>query len=77
MRITATIDIDDDLLAAAKALADRTGASLGRALSELARRGLRRASSARAGEDGTVFRVSADAAAITTEDVEHALGDWP
>ncbi len=39
MRITVTID--SDVLAVARALAERNGTSLGRALSELARRGFR------------------------------------
>ena len=36
-----TVTIDDDILAVARAIAGRNGSSLGRALSELARRGLR------------------------------------
>ena len=36
-----TVTIDDDVLAVARALADRTGCSLGSALSELARRGFK------------------------------------
>ena len=36
-----TVTIDDDVLAVARALADRDGTSLGTALSELARRGFK------------------------------------
>jgi hypothetical protein len=36
-----TIDIDDEVLAAARALSAESGVSLGAAVSELARRGLR------------------------------------
>lgn len=75
MRIT--VEIDDDVLSATKALAERRGISLGSALSELARHGFRRASLARKGEDDTVFDVPSDAEAITTEDVRRALADQP
>ena len=36
-----TVTIDDDVLAAARALAARKGVSVGRVLSDLARRGIR------------------------------------
>ena len=72
-----TVTIDDDVLAVARALAERDGCSLGSALSELARRGFR--SDVRGGNtgDGTMFAVSDDAEPITSEDVYRALGDWP
>ena len=71
-----TVTIDDDVLAVARALAERTGSSLGGALSELARRGFRSAESA-AGEDGTVFAIADDAEPITSDDVYRSLADWP
>ena len=69
--------IDDDVLAVAKALAERNGSSLGKALSELARRGFRSGNEAGDGGDGTVFAVAPDAEPITSDDVYRALGDWP
>jgi len=71
-----TVTIDDDVLAVARALAARTGGSLGSALSELARRGFRKAKFAE--DDGIpVFRVAAGAGPITSEDVHGALDEWP
>ena len=64
-------------MAVARALADRTGCSLGSALSELARRGFRGTTSGESKMDGTVFAVAADAEPITSEDVYRALSDWP
>ncbi len=73
----ATVTIDDDMLAAARALAARKGYSLGRALSELARRGFTSATPVRKREDDTVFAVPADATTITNGDVHRSLADWP
>ena len=71
-----TVNIDDDVLAVARALADRRRSSLGSALSELARRGFKAATVS--DEDGVpVFRVASDAGPITSEDVQGALDDWP
>lgn len=75
MRIT--VNIDDDVLAVARVLAKRNGSSLGRALSELARQGIKGAVTAQDGRDGTVFAVAADAEPITGEDVYGALRGWP
>ena len=72
-----TLNLDDDVLAVARALADRKGGSLGGAVSELARRGFTGARPSRHGVDGTVFDVLADAAPITSDDVHGALDDWP
>ena len=71
-----TVNIDDDVLAVARALADRNRSSLGSALSELARRGFK--GTGAADHDGVpVFRVAEDAGPITSEDVYGALSDWP
>ena len=75
MRMTVTID--DDVLAVARALAERRGSSLGSALSELARRGFRNERAHNDLADGTTFSAPADAGPITSEDVYRALGDWP
>ena len=72
-----TITIDDDVLAVARVLADRTGCSLGSALSELARRGLKGVVSGEDDRQETGFAVAADAEPITSEDVYRALVDWP
>lgn len=75
MRVTVTID--DDVLAIARALAEQKGSSLGSALSALARRGFKGASTAGIGGDSTVFAVPIDAETITSEDVNRALADFP
>ena len=64
-----TVTIDNDVLAVARALAERNGTSLGRAISELARRGFRSALAAMEHGEGAVFAVASDAAPITSEDV--------
>ena len=71
-----TVTIDDDVLAVARALAQRDGGSLGRALSTLARRGFQRAEIDDTNEVPT-FRVAPDSAPITSDDVRKALSDWP
>ena len=73
-----TVTIDDDVLAVARALAERSGSSLGHALSELARRGFKGTSTvADAGDGVPVFRVPVDAGPITSEDVYRVLSEWP
>ena len=69
-----TITIDDDVLDAARDLAEREGTSLGKAVSELARRGcwVTPAST----KDG-VFVASFNAPPITSEDVYRALDEVP
>ena len=72
-----TLTIDDDVLAVARALSERTGSSLGDAVSELARRGFRNSHTVERDGDGTVFAVPVDAEPITSEDVYRSLDDWP
>ena len=72
-----TVTIDDDVLAVARALAERKGSSLGSALSELARRGFRNESTRAEVADGTAFPTPDDAGPITSEDVYRSLDDWP
>ena len=75
-----TVTIDDDVLAVARALAQRDGSSLGSALSTLARRGFRRAPIDDNDDDNDevpTFRVAPEASPITSEDVRKALSDWP
>ena len=70
-----TLDIEDDVLAAARTLARERGESIGRVISELARRGLR--PEVRYDEDRgfPVFEVRDGAALITPDDVRRALDD--
>ena len=74
MRMTATIA---SVLAAARALVVRLGESLGSGESKLVRRAFPGASTDRADRDPTVFAVAHHAEAITNEDVERALADFP
>jgi hypothetical protein len=67
-----TLQIDDDVLEAARAIADAEQIPIGVALSRLARRGLRSASPI-TGTDLPVFDVPSDAAPITPAMVEKAL----
>ncbi|MCY3728001.1 MAG: hypothetical protein OXF97_03250 [Nitrospira sp.] len=72
-----TVTIDNDVLAVARALAQRNGTSLGRAISDLARRGFRSAPAAMEQGEGAVFAAASDADPITSEDVYRSLSDWP
>lgn len=69
-----TLELDDDLVRAAKELAARQGRSLGAVISELAQRGL---TPARVEADGDVpvIRVPAGTPAITPEMVRRALDE--
>jgi hypothetical protein len=70
MRIT--LVIEDDVLEAARTLAEAEGRSLGQVITMLARRGL--APQQQELEDGfPVFSVSAEAKPLTLERVERAL----
>ena len=72
-----TLTIDDDVLAVARALSERSGSSLGDAVSELARRGFRNSPAVEQDGDGTTFAVPVDAEPITSEDVYRLQDDWP
>ena len=72
-----TVTIDDDVLAAARALAKQNGTSLGRALSEMARRGFKTSLSSDDGAQATIFNVDVGADPITSEDVYRSLQQWP
>ena len=69
-----TLDLDDDVMAVARVLAAERGVSIGRALSDLARRGLRPQAP---GLDGAipVFAVEPGAAPITPEMVRVAADE--
>jgi hypothetical protein len=70
--VRTTLNIDDDVLRAARSLAALQGKALGQVISELARRGLRPAPPA-FHEDLPVFDVSEKAPPITPEMVRRAL----
>jgi hypothetical protein len=71
-----TLNLDTDVIEAARALADADGRSLGTVVSDLARRGLLPRESSLDEEDGfPVFRVSPGSAVITQEMVGAALED--
>lgn len=70
-----TLKIDDDVLAAARSLADAEEKTMGEVISELARRGLRPRPQVAAHQGFPVFSVSADAAPITLETVRRALDE--
>lgn len=69
-----TLSLDDDVVAAARELADAQQRSLGSVISELARRGL---TPAKVDASGTlpVIRVPAGTAPITPEMVRRALDE--
>lgn len=73
MRIT--LDIDDDVLAVAKAVAARERVSLGAALSALARGAFQRPIGIRHEGAIPVFDIPDDAAEITGEMVRDALSE--
>jgi len=67
-----TLDLADDVLAAARALSSESGVSLGAAVTELARRGL----SLRVVDSGfPTFDVSSDTPAMTPDMVKAALDE--
>jgi hypothetical protein len=72
--VRTTLDIDEDVVAAARELAAAERRSLGSVISELARRGL---TPARVEADGDlpVIRVPAGTPAITAEMVRRALDE--
>lgn len=68
-----TLEIDDDVLRAARSVAAAEGKNIGKALSDLARRGLAPRSQAKTRSGFPVFDVDPDAAPITIELVKDAL----
>ena len=69
-----TLQVDDDVLAAARTLAAEQDVSVGRALSELARRGMQ-PRAPRHERALPVFDVPADAAPITPDMVREAFDE--
>ena len=73
MRITLTLD--DDVLAAARALAAQRGVPIGTVVSDLARRGLAPAQPSATRNGIRLFPVRPDAGPITTELVRTLTGE--
>lgn len=70
-----TLSIDDDVLSAARSLAKERGTSVGRMVSELARRGLRPDPKIRYRNNFPVFEVREDSAPLTSDMVRAALDE--
>lgn len=70
-----TVSIDDDVLTVAKALSQARGESLGKVLSELARRGLRPVAQYADRDDFPVFEVREDSAVFGPIEVATALDE--
>lgn len=70
-----TVNIDEDILQAARRLAEAQDKTLGEVLSELARKGLRPTMPRRSHRGFPVFDVSEEAPPITPEMVREALDD--
>jgi hypothetical protein len=70
-----TLEIDDDVLQAARSVAAAENKNIGKALSELARRGLAPQGRSKTRSGFPVFDVPADAPPITIEHVRAALDE--
>lgn len=70
-----TLNIDDDLLRAARAIAEERGITIGEAVSDLLREALRPPRVEYEESGFPVFHVSEDAPPLTPDDVERALAD--
>jgi len=76
IRMRTTLDLDPSVVAAARQLAAHRSISLGKAVSELALRGLRAERAVQAGRNGfPVFAVAPDSPPITGEHVQRLLDD--
>ncbi|MEA2165734.1 MAG: hypothetical protein QOK37_3861 [Thermoanaerobaculia bacterium] len=70
-----TLDIDEDVLQAARSVASAEGKNIGKALSDIARRGLAPRSQTKTRSGFPVFEVAPDSPAITLEMVKDALDE--
>ena len=73
--VRTTLRIDDDVLEAARCIADEAGISVGQAMSRLARRGLEPRAESRGRGRFPTFAVPRDAPPITSDMVSRALDD--
>ena len=69
-----TLDVENDVLEAAKSLAAARGVSVGAALSELARRGVASRTPMTARNGFPVFQLPAGTPAFGSDEVEAAIG---
>jgi hypothetical protein len=76
MRMRTTITIDDDILQAVRSIAKARHVSVGRALSDLARKGIERTRNYSTRNDLPVFSVREDAPVVTPEQVKSAEEEW-
>lgn len=72
IRMRTTLDIENDVLQAARALADARGVSVGAALSELARRGVAARTPLRSRNGFPVFEVSEGSPSFGPDDITAA-----
>ena len=72
-----TITVDEDVLRAAKQLADSTGQTLGQAISSLARRGLDSAEPRKTRAGVTLLPVRAAATGATLQEVNRLRDEVP
>jgi hypothetical protein len=72
-----TIDIDEDVLLAARELSRQRRISIGKALSELARQGVSRTYGGRARNGVPLFSVSPSGSIVTPELVKQLLDENP
>ena len=77
MTTRVSVDIDDDVLAAAQCTAEEEKLSLGLVLSEMARRGMEPLKLVRAEDGMLVFDTPEGLPTITDEDVRRLLADFP
>ena len=77
MSTTVSIELDDDVLAAAQCIAETESIPLGLALCGLARRGMEPLKLVRAEDGMLVFDVPPGFPTITDEDVARLLADFP
>lgn len=72
-----TLDIEDDVLLAAKAIAQQRGVSIGKILSDLARQSLSHQQATESRNGVPLFPVRADAAVVTPELVNQLRDEQP
>ena len=72
-----TLDIEDDILLAAKELARRRGLSVGKVLSDLARQALTRRGGQKVRDGVPLFPIQPDAGVVTLELVNRLRDEAP
>ena len=72
-----TLNIDEDILMAAKEIAKQKGISVGRALSDLARQALTRESTTNTRNGVPIFPLQEDASVVTLELVNRLRDETP